>query len=473
MTAAFRWSDAQVREALELAPDPATAELEFSDVSTDTRTLTDGALFVALKGDRFDAHHFLDQAADQGARAAVVSETPEEDGGLPLYRVADTLVALGALARHRRRRLAWRVVGITGSSGKTTVKDLLAAALAPGLRIHATRGNLNNRIGVPLTLLEAPEDAEAVVLELGTNEPGEMRMLTGIAEPDGALVVTVSEAHLERLGSLEGVLEEKLALLEGTREGGPALVGDEPPALAEGARRLRPGVQVVGFSARADRELRGVLLGPDPRGCYAFRFQDREVRGSIPGRHGAMNLLLALAMAHLLGADLDAAVPAAQAVTPPKLRGEVLELDGLTLILDCYNANPQSTVAALELLSEIPGSGERVAFLGSMLELGEGAPAFHRTVLERARELPLCAVVATGDFAEAARELGTRGEGDPGSPPLVLAAHTPEEGYDRLRPYLSGTETVLLKASRGVALERLVDRFRADFEGAPARGGKG
>jgi UDP-N-acetylmuramoyl-tripeptide--D-alanyl-D-alanine ligase len=471
MSAAFTWNDGEVREALELGPDAATAELEFSGVATDTRTLVDGALFVALKGDRFDAHRFLDQAADRGARAAVVSDTPPTDGGLPLYRVADTLLALGALARHRRRRLAWRVVGITGSLGKTTVKDLLAAALAPGLRVHATRDNLNNRIGVPLTLLEAPEDAEAVVLELGTNEPGEIRMLTWIAEPDGALVVNVSEAHLERLGSLEGVLEEKLALLEGTRPEGPTLVGDEPPALPERARTLRPGVRVVGFSARADEELRGVLLGPDPRGCYAFRFKDREVRGSIPGRHGAMNLLLALAMAHLMGADLDGAIPAAEAVTPPKLRGEILELGHLSLILDCYNANPQSTIAALELLAELPRPGEKVAVLGSMLELGEGAAAFHRSVLERAGELPLCAVVATGAFASAARELGM-GAGDGAEEgPLVLAVDSPEEGYDRLRPYLTGTETVLLKASRGVALERLVERFRTDFDGAS--GGEG
>lgn len=464
MTPDFAWTDARVRDALGLPQDGSTADLAFTEVSTDTRTLSEGALFVALRGDTFDGHRFVDEAARRGARAAVVSEAGA-DPPLPVYRVQDTLVALGALARYRRRGSSWRVLGITGSSGKTTVKEVLAAALTPSFRVYATRGNLNNRIGVPLTVLEAPDEAEWLVLELGTNEPGEIGILTATVEPDASLVVTVSETHLEGLGSLEGVLTEKLALAEGTVEDGPVLVGDEPPALAERARALRADVRVAGFSSRADEDLRGELLGPDEEGRWAFLFQGREVRGSLPGRHGATNLLLGLAMARLLGADLDAAVRLAASVPPPELRGATLDVGGLRLILDCYNANPQSMAAALELLAELPRPGSKVAFLGSMLELGGKGPELHRQVLDLAMGLPLCAVVAVGDFREAV--------GDPADPareregaPLLLSAGTPEEGYERLRPHLAGSETVLLKASRGVALERLVDRFRADFGGS-------
>jgi UDP-N-acetylmuramoyl-tripeptide--D-alanyl-D-alanine ligase len=460
MSGSFVWTDARVREALGLDPDPRTRELTFTGISTDTRTLDEGALFVALKGERFDAHGFLDQAVAAGARGAVVSEAGAGVEGLPLYQVADTLVALGDLARFRRKGMSWRVVAITGSSGKTTVKDALAAALAPSFRVHATRGNLNNRVGVPLTVLEAPAEARFLVLELATNEPGEIGILTAVVEPDASLVVTVSETHLEGLGSLDGVLVEKLALMEGTRDEGPVLVGDEPPVLADRARALRPDVRVAGFSPRADEDLQGELLDCDDDGHWTFRFQDREVRGALPGRHGAMNLLLALSMAHLLGADLDDAVAAAASVHPGHMRGESLDLGDLRLILDCYNANPQSMEAALSFLAELSRPGEKVAFLGSMLELGERAPEFHREVLDRARELPLCAVVGVGEFHEA-----VAGEAAPGEAqgPLILLAPTPDEGYDRLRPYLTGTETVLLKASRGVALERLVDRFREDF----------
>jgi len=458
----FEWTDARVREALGLPPEEGTAALRFTGVSTDTRTLGEGDLFVALEGERFDAHGFLGEAARRGARAAIVSDGDTAGDDLPRYRVENTLVALGALAGYRRRALPWRIVGVTGSSGKTTVKEVLAAALGSSFPVYATRGNLNNRIGLPLTLLEAPEDARVLVVELGTNEPGEIGILTAILAPDASLVVTVSETHLEGLGSLEGVVAEKLALLEGTRSDGPVLVGDEPPVLAERARKMRPDVRIAGFSDRADDELRGELLRPDLHGRYVFRFRGREVRGSLPGRHGAMNLLLALSMAHLLGAELDAAVPPASSVGPPALRGEVLEMGGLHLILDCYNANPQSVRAALDLLVDLPRAGEKVAFLGSMLELGDRAPELHREVLGLACGLPLCAVVAVGDF-----NVGTGGaEGGP----LLLSADSPEEGYELLRPYLTGSETVLLKASRGVALERLVERFRQDFGEASATG---
>jgi len=459
----FTWTDARVRDALGFDEVGADARLAFTGISTDTRTVAAGQLFVALTGDRFDGHAFVGAARARGARGAVVSRSVEPESALAVYRVKDTLEALGALARYRRRALPARVVGITGSAVKTTVKNLLAAALTPTYQVHATHGNLNNRVGVPLTLLAASASTEVVVLEIGTSEPGEIRALTAVSEPDASIVTTVSEAHLEGLGSFAGVLQEKLDLVRGTRSGGPVVVGDEPEELPRAAHALRADVHVAGFTSRADSELRGVMEPtPDPEGRFHLSLWDREITSPLPGRHGAQNLLLALGMARLLGVAPEDAIQGVSQVQVGPMRGESRKVGALTLVLDCYNANPQSVGAALDLLASLPGTHGRVVFLGSMLELGESSGRLHRAVLERALELPLDAVVASGAFAHPGRELAER---DPSGRPALLAADTIEEGYAALFPRLTGSETVLLKASRGVAMETLLQRFEADFGG--------
>jgi UDP-N-acetylmuramoyl-tripeptide--D-alanyl-D-alanine ligase len=474
VTAGLAWTDTTVRQALGipsegLGSDGADRDLTFSRVCTDTRAVRDGDLFVALRGDRHDGHDFLREAAAKGARAAVVSRSLEVDEAMELYRVPDTLEGLGRLARSWRRAIPGQVIGITGSSGKTAVKELLTAALRGSFVVHQTQGNLNNRVGLPLSLLAAPANAEFVVLEMGTSEPGEIATLTAIAEPDHAIVTTVSEAHLTGLGSLEGVLSEKLDLLRGSSTDGEAVVGDEPDILPLAARELRPAAHIGGFSERADPACRGVGLRQERGGRYRFQLWDRDVEAGMPGVHGARNLLLALVCAQLVGADEASAIQGASAVTPGPLRGEERAIGGLTIILDCYNANPQSVVAALKLLAGLPGDGRRVAVLGSMLELGDRSMALHRVTLQRALSLSLDLVIATGDFAAAGHELA-----GPHQPELVLASSI-EEGYRALQTRLAGSETVLLKGSRGVAMESLVERFERDYgssaseiEGPPA-----
>lgn len=486
----FAWTDRKVREALGLAlpshrPGPGavvSAEEEdgsqhlFSGVSTDTRTLAEGDLFVALRGPSFDGHQFLGAAASAGAAGAVVERTsgtpaPVASRYFPMYEVADTLEALGALAHYRRRALGVPVVGITGSSGKTTMKDLLTAVLSTTHSVHATRGNLNNRVGVPLTLLATPDDAEVVVVEMGTSQAGEIAALTGIAEPDVGVVTTVSDSHLEGLGDLDGVLEEKLDLLRGLRPGGISLVGDEPASLPKRARSLGNLTRVAGLSEAADPQWRGELLDVDGHGRWRVRIDAGTFRCGMPGRHGVSNALLALAGGDLLGVPADRGFAVVEGARAPKLRGEFLEIGDVTVVVDCYNANPQSTRAALELLSELPASGGRVAVLGSMLELGPGSPEFHRRVLEWARSLPLRLVVGVGDFAQPAetirRQDKTAATGAPPGPEFV-GVDTPDDAWSILRPRLEGGETVLLKASRGVALERLLPSLLDAF--GPRRG---
>jgi UDP-N-acetylmuramoyl-tripeptide--D-alanyl-D-alanine ligase len=461
------WPDREVREALGLNSDRAQEGVSFTGVSTDSRSVEPGHLFVALKGDRFDGHRFVAEALSRGATGAVVSgPVPGEETTL-LYPVSDTLEALGALAGYRRAQLPGRVVGITGSSGKTTTKDLLSEALRGTFRIHASPGNFNNRVGLPLTILSAPKDTEVLVLEMGTNEPGEIGILSEIAHPDLGVITTVSEAHLEKLGSLEGVLEEKLDLLRGLPEGSSALVGDDPPELPAQARAVTPGVRVAGWTDLSDASLRPGEPEANGKGCFHFRWAEEGVHLGIPGRHSVQNALLALGCAEILGVTPADAARRVARVRPGALRSEVRTVGSMILLLDCYNSNPQSARAALDLLSSYPELGPRVAVLGSMLELGERSAALHRKVLGDALGQELDLVVATGKFAEVASELETPA----GGPELVIAS-----GLGRaekvLLERLSGSEVVLLKASRGVAMERLVPVLEARFGTSPGIGGR-
>ena len=454
---AFAWTDAEVRRALGLGVEYGDEGVSYAGVSTDSRKIEEGQLYVALVGERFDGHDFVADAVARGARGAVVSRPDVARGAARVYQVADTLGALGALAGHRRSRLRAPVVAITGSSGKTTTKDLTAAALGASKRVHATRGNLNNRVGMPLTLLSAPDEAEAVVLEMGTNEPGEIRVLAQVARPDIGVVTTVGEAHLEKLGSFEGVLDEKLDLLRNLASGGRCVVGDEPPVLAERAHALCARLRVAGWSERADRDLRPEDAEADDSGRYAFRWRGERVSVPIMGRHAVADALLALAIADLVGvAPADAARGLATAATNP-MRAEVRRIGGLTVIVDCYNANPQSVIAALDILEGQTAAARRVAVLGTMRELGTESERLHREALEGALARDIDLVVATGGFERAASELGVAGR------ERVITAPDWREAYPLLRARLEGDEVVLLKASRGIALEGILPMLEADF----------
>lgn len=460
---AFRWTRERVAAALD-AGMPAELPDDFAGVSTDTRALTPGSLFVALAGERFDAHDYLDAAAAAGAAAAVVSRVPAgAPADLPLVTIGDTLAALGRLARHRRRALEARVVGIAGSNGKTTCKDLLRAAVARHRTTHATAGNLNNQIGVPLTLLAAPDEAEVVIVEMGTNEPGEVEILTRIVEPDIGVITSIGEEHLEKLGSLDGVLEEELALLPGIRGDGPAFVADEPSALADRARALLGDPRVLAAGFTPDAELRpeggaaGVRILED--GSTRWSWEGADVHLPLPGRHNVRNALLALGVTRDLGvAPVDAA-EGISCMPCPALRGEWRRIGSLRVLADCYNANPPSTLAALDLLASLPGEAPRVAVLGTMRELGEHSAGEHRRVAaEVAGRLGdgIDRIVATGEFADAFD-----------SDERVLRCLDPVDAYRRTIPLLEGGEIVLLKASRGETLERWLDLLEADFGASP------
>jgi UDP-N-acetylmuramoyl-tripeptide--D-alanyl-D-alanine ligase len=453
-----RWTDAQLTAALGLGAHAHGENVVYDELVTDTRALRPGALFVALRGARHDAHDYLAQAAAAGARGAIVERIPAAaPEGMRYYQVASTLHALGRLARFRRRTLGARVCVVAGSNGKTTTKDLLRVVLSTRYRVHATGGNFNNLVGAPLTLLAAPDDTEVIIAEIGTNAPGEIAQLASICEPDAVVITGISAEHLEGLGDLEGVLREETSVLPWLPPSGVAVVADEPASLAARARLLHARVDAAGFTGRAAPSARGADPAVDGEGRVGFRWQGQDVALQLRGRHNARNALLALALGELWGAEPAAAAGAVGQLQAAKLRSELHRIGALTVIADCYNANPASTEAAVDLLASMPRQGGRVAVLGSMLELGPASAALHAESARAiaARELDL--IVATGAFVAAfeplARTLGAT---------LILEAD-PLAAYARLEPALAGDEVVLLKGSRGVALERLLPRFEAKW----------
>jgi len=437
------WTSGAVREALAL-PAGEGQGLTYTGISTDTRILAPGALFVAIRGEHFDGHAHLAEAAARGALGAVVERGTPPVEGLELFVVPDTVAALGMLARARRRTISGPVVAVTGTNGKTSTKEMLAAALRTRFRVHATRANLNNLIGVPLTILEAPEETDALVIEAGASVPGEIGQYRRIIEPTVAVVTNVSAGHLEGFGSLDGVLTEKLSLVEGVPL---AVVGTEPPELTVGARRLARRVVTAGLEG-AELKPRSVTL--DAAGRATVSTDQGRFTLPLPGRHLAANAMLAWAVAIHLGLDPQAVARALELLEVPGGRGQVMEQGRLTILNDCYNANPLSFRAAIATAQSMR-AGRRLAFVaGTMRELGADSPALHAAIARDLVALQPDLLAAVGEFVPALEahraELGDR---------LVTAPDVTALGV-ALASRLAGDELVVLKASRGVALERII-----------------
>lgn len=420
----------------------------FHSVSTDTRTLEAGALFVALAGDRFDAHDFLEDAARAGATGAVVRTGTRLVKGLTFFEVPDTLLALGRLASARRDEIKGPVVAITGTNGKTSTKQLIAAVLRTAYKVHATRGNLNNLIGVPLTILGAPEGANALVVEAGASIPGEIARLREIIRPTLSVVTNVAAGHLEGFGSVEAVLEEKISLLQGVPV---AVVGPEPPELADRARKLAGRVVTAGVRASAD--VRPERWSLDESGRATIELKGRTLRLPLIGAHQAGNAMLALAVAGELGLDIAAAAQALEQVELPSGRGQVLHSGQFTVINDAYNANPGSLAAALDTVRVMRGRRRLAIVVGTMLELGAESRTQHERMADAIIATEPDIIAAVGAFADVferrRKELGRR----------LVTAGDPDELGRRLARKLNGDELVLVKASRGVQLEKAIPHF--------------
>jgi len=446
MTRPF-WTLARVARALGGGP---CDDRPLREVCTDTRAIQQGDLFIALRGEKYDAHDYLAEAVGKGAAAVVVNDARRAAGlGVPAYVVADTLHALGTIGR--ARRLAWNgpLVAVGGSNGKTSTKELIRAALGARLDVHATKGNLNNQVGVPLTLLATPDSADVIVAELGTNVPGEIALLREIVRANIAVITTVQEEHLEGFGDLAGVMREEASLLDGV----PVAIipADEPGLASEASRRARRTV-TAGLAA-GDLRASGFGLSPDGTG-----WADVEgTRLTVPlrGLHNLRNAMLALAVARECGVEIPgaaAAIGAMDVAALPSMRSAVTPLGEALLINDAYNSNPGSARAALALLAQLGEGRQRVAVLGTMRELGAHAARAHDEIAQAALKSGAAVVAGIGDFAAALRRAAPNDD-------RVVTANDVDDLWPQLRARLAADAVILLKASRGVRLERLLPQL--------------
>lgn len=445
---------------------PSDADGVVVKVSTDSRTIAAGDLFVPLRGERFDGHDFLAEAARRGA-SACLSEEIVAGLSVPVIVVPDTLRALGDLAAAVRRNFSGPVVGVTGSSGKTTTKEMIAAILHHRGRGLKSPGNFNNLIGLPLTVLDMEAEHEWAVLEMGMNALGEIARLCEIAAPQIGVLTNVGPAHLESLHGLEGVARAKGELFAALPGGGTAVVNIDDKRVM--ALPVANGVKKVfcGFSPEA--QVRGEEILSEG-GTTRFRLflpeGDWPVRLSVPGRHNVANALAAAAAARAAGASPEDIVQGLEAFEPEAGRMRIVRLANDSLLIDdSYNSNPLSVGAALSVLNELPGAGRKIAVLGDMLELGTDASELHREVGREAGERTDL-LFAYGEYAD--RMIGgavERGMAED----RALAA--PDHGMiiNWLKHHLHAGDRVLVKGSRGMQMDRICRELQ-DQNGRRAAG---
>jgi UDP-N-acetylmuramoyl-tripeptide--D-alanyl-D-alanine ligase len=434
----------------------------FAGIAYDSRLAGAGQLFFALPGERVDGFAFAGQAAAAGVAGVVVARgrgVPEGCAGVAVVEVDDPRLAMGDLARAVRAKFRGHVVGVTGSMGKTTTKELAAAALRPLGSVLRTPGSLNTEVGMPVTILSARGDEAAWVLEMAMRGRGEIAYLADVARPGLGVITNVSGAHLERLGSIEEIARAKGELYAGLGDGGVAVLPADDPLVIAQAEPVAPGRRITFDGAgpallpvdvRLLEVIAAGVAGSVVR--YAVRGQPFVVRLPLAGAHNARNGAAALAVALAVGAPLVEAARALETFELPPHRSAVVPAGGRVVLDDCYNANPDATRAALASVVEAAGAGRAFAILGDMLELGPDAEELHRAV-GREAGARLAGLAAVGSRADAL-VAGAREAGLPAD--RAVAAATPEEAAARVAAWTAPGDWVLVKASRGMKLERAV-----------------
>ncbi len=428
--------------------------LEVSGWSVDTRTQNPGDVYFALRGPNHDGHNFLTAAIEKGAAAVVVKPGWQAEA-CPTLIVPDTERALQDLGAYARRKWGGRVIGVTGSAGKTTTKDAIAHLLETAMPVGKTNGNFNNHVGVPLSLLRLPDACRAGVIEMGMNHAGEIRRLAAIAKPDIGVVTNVGYAHVEFFDSIDGIGAAKRELIEGLPPDGVAVLNADDPRVLR-FRDVHPGRSVTfGLSEAAGVRAEDVEF--DAAGSR-FRALGVNFESAMPGRHAVMNLLAAIAVAQVFEIAPERLRNAVADFTVGNMRGERTEHQGIVIWNDCYNSNPEAAQSMLDVLRETPAA-RRIAVLGEMLELGSASEELHRQV---GRYAGRCAAGRCVDLL-----IGVRGF----ARAMVEAAlqsgveaqffEDPAQAGDRVRQVARSGDAVLFKGSRGVKMEKALERFTA------------
>ncbi|CAN5808993.1 UDP-N-acetylmuramoyl-tripeptide--D-alanyl-D-alanine ligase [soil metagenome] len=464
MSAAFRVAD--VSAALGARPErPPDGAAVFPRVTIDSRRIAGGELFVAIRGERHDGNRFVEAAVEAGAAGAVAEDRPFVGRErIAFWAVPDGRAALQSLAGFHRRRLDVQVVGVTGSNGKTTTKELIAAVLSQGFPTARTLGNLNNQIGVPLTLLEIGAGHRWAVVEMGMNQPGEIAPLARIAAPDIAVVTNVAASHLEGLGTVEAVLEEKLELARALGPDGLLVYLGDQPMLREATAALPCRRLSYGLHPSNDLSPESWSLDEDGRG--SFHLDGRTFRLRLTGKHNIVNALAAVAVGREAGLPVGAIAGGVAEPDALPLRMQLERWGEVVALVACYNANPESVISAAATLSTLSGARRRIAVLGEMLELGSASAEWHEWVGRELAKDAVDLVVTVG----------------PGAAPIAAGAEAAGLETRRFRDRHSAEEwlvenvvpgdAILFKASRGAELETVVKPVRdACLDGTTAANG--
>jgi UDP-N-acetylmuramoyl-tripeptide--D-alanyl-D-alanine ligase len=423
--------------------------------SVDSRGIAPGDLFFALQGPNHDGNAYVDEALQKGAAAAVATNSASiRSAHAPVLLVPDALVALQTLAGWARDQWGGEVIGVTGSAGKTSTKDIVAAMLAITMRVGKTIGNLNNHVGVPLSVLRLPREAQAAVLELAMNHAGEIRALASIARPRIGVVTNVGHAHIEAFDSIEGVALAKRELIDALPSDGIAVLNADDPLVA-GFRAVHRG-RTITFGLSEGADVRAENVRQSERGLL-FSVQGVEFESPLVGRHNILNLLAGIAVAGIFGVHPEQLTGVIRQLTPGSMRGERSQRDGIFILNDCYNSNPDAARAMVDVLRETPAK-RRIAVLGEMLELGRWSEALHREVGSYVAQCGIDVLVgirgAASFLVDAAREAGQSAD-------AAFFFPDPEAAGEHLRKIAQPGDAILFKGSRGTHVERALERFLA------------
>jgi UDP-N-acetylmuramoyl-tripeptide--D-alanyl-D-alanine ligase len=424
--------------------------------SIDSRTLNAGDLFIAIAGERFDGHEYVQTALEKGAVGAIVEAEKKVAGDpLRLLRVEDTVKALQLLGAAARRLWGKPLLAVTGSAGKTTTKEILAHILATRFRVMKSTGNLNNHIGLPLQLLKLEAEHDLAVVEMGMNHAGEIRALGALAHHDMAVVTTVAPVHLEFFGSLADIARAKYEIIETLHSGGVAVLNADDEYVCQFGRDFKGKVVTFGIKRAADVSAHNIKLN----GAEGSTFDlvagsvGEPVTFPLVGEHNIYNALAAAAAAMERGLTPSQAAVALSSIAPPDKRGQVLQIGGATIINDCYNSNPRALAAMVDTLASMKAQ-RRILVVGEMLELGPTAEALHRESGRHAAEKKIDLVIGVRGMARAVAEAAC------GAGTQAQFVETPEQAGEWLTQNLRPGDAVLLKASRGVKLERALEMLQ-------------
>lgn len=435
--------------------DQGQAELQVNGICTDTRQIKPGSLFIPIVGERFNAHNFVQEAVDQGAAASLwAKDQPNPPGGINLIFVDDTVIALQELATSYLRSLNAKVVGITGSNGKTTTKDMMASVLSTTYKVQKTEGNFNNHIGMPLTILSLDEDTEMIVLEMGMSGFGEIELLSTIAEPDAAIITNIGESHLQDLGSRDNISKAKLEITSGMVSGGTLVINGDETLLTEKADSDRYRVITFGESENCEYTAKEIVQELNQTSFLINGDTSKPYLISIPGKHNVMNALAVIAVAKSFGIEEQAIQQGLKQIKMTGMRLERVETkNGLTIINDAYNASPTSMKAAVSLAEDLKGYAKKYVVLGDMLELGDDEINFHTSAGEEIDPLKIDGVFTYGNLAmhinKGARRVFSEEQARHFESKEALISH--------LKAVTEPEDLLLVKGSRGMKLEEVVE----------------